>query len=141
MTENTHSQNRPNPLVPQSAPGAPPAFPSRSAHPAPNYGPSAAAFGNPVLTPTSGNTGVGILPPPVPHPAPGARNGVSTVAFVLSLFFFGIGGLLLGFISLHQNHVRGTRGNALSWAAMIIGGVHLATTIVIIFFLVRILAQ
>lgn len=77
---------------------------------------------------------------PSPYPAPQRprRNPLSVVALVLAFLVFGIGGLVCGFISLHQNHVRGLRGNGLSWAALIIGALHCSISVLVIMLFARI---
>ena len=57
-----------------------------------------------------------------PQPNRPRMNPMSVLTLVLS-FFFGYVAVILGVISLRQNWVRGTRGNGITWAGIIVGAV------------------
>lgn len=70
-------------------------------------------------------------PPPVQPPyggahapvQPPAKIGVLSIITLIASFFIGYLALIVGIFALRQNWVKGTRGNGMAWAGIIVGAV------------------
>ena len=111
---------------------APPQAPVHSEIPAPPqaplspHAPHSDAQQSPVWQAAPG-VPAGYAAPPVALapgvlPARAPIGGLSIASFVVS-FFAGLIGVVLGVCALRQNWVRGTRGNVLAWAGIILGAI------------------